>query len=213
MLIGPSLFTTRRSLDWVKRWIGVRSAPTKVYLSSTFVTALREKRLAPMLIPGWETWSDRRPGPSKETVAELVRAWLKDGLISLYTPPKERVEGLSFEDFQKKLPPGRPRQRLTLQILYEAFQYLEARTLLLSQHWWPFDALVEAGCVAIQWPQRDLPAPVLSALRRWGIKGSVTYAALGIGGRGSYTILPELSVGPVEVPGGIFLGIVLARAL
>jgi hypothetical protein len=108
---------------------------------------------------------------------------------------------------------GRAQEEVTARVLFEEFSYIASGCIVLTDYWWPFDALVDAGSITIWVPQRDLPSKVVTALRKWGIKGFVRYAAIGIGRAGHETVIPPVHTFFPSVTGGIFLGLYTSRAL
>jgi|GEM_PF-3233471 hypothetical protein len=143
----------------------------------------------------------------------MFETWLDRELLAPYPVPLGADRSNAFEDFREQLPPGRGREEVTARVLFEEFNYLRARGVVLTDYWWPFDALVEAGSIAMWVPQRDLPPKVTATLRRWRIKGSVRYAAIGIGRDAHETIVPPVHASFPSVTGGIFLGMYTSRAL
>ncbi len=149
-------------------------------------------------------------------VADFLEAWLDTKLLTPFQVPRGADRAKAFKDFRGRLPHGlhgRAQEEVTARVLFEEFNYLRARCIVLTDYWWPFDALVDAGSIAMWVPQRDLPTQVVAALRKWGVKGFVRYAAIGVGRAGQETAIPPVQTFFPSVSGGIFLGMYTSRAL
>lgn len=210
-LLDPSIFTSRRSFDWAKGWIGRTSRPLQVCVPGTFVTFLRTRRSARRRSPPWETWSHHRPGPSIETVASFLETCLDRKELAPYSVPRAANPPGAFQEFRQRLPPGRAPEEITARVLFEERSYLRARCVVLTEYWWPFDALVEAGSISTWAPERHLPPHVVSAVRKWGLRGMVRYMAIGLGRVRDQTVVPFLLPFSRSDEGALFLGLYPAR--
>lgn len=146
-----------------------------------------------------------------ETVASFLESWLDREWVRRYVARPEKNGSRAFEEFRRRLPRGRAPEEVTARVLFEEREYLRARTLVLTEYWWPFDALVETGSIGIWAPERNLPPQIVSLVRKWGLRGMVRYMAIEIGRARGQTVVPLLLPFPRTGHGPMFLGMYPAR--
>jgi hypothetical protein len=146
-----------------------------------------------------------------ETVASFLETWIDSDLLAPYRVQHGANRSRAFEQFRERLPQGRAPEELTARVLFEERDYLRTRRVILTEYWWPFDALVEAGSIAIWATERHLPPSVVNAVRKWGLRGAVRYMAIGIGRARGQTIIPLLLPFSRSDEGAMFLGMYPSR--
>jgi hypothetical protein len=206
VLLDPSLFVSPRTLrvldsEFVRRFDGV-----KVLVPSSLLVALSELTREQTVPPFWRFWGGRRGGLTPRASASVAIDLLESRGVRPYHVGDERTRESAMFGFRGSLPKGYARNETTSRILFEELEYLRSHSIILGRSRRPYDALVAAGSIVMQFGERHLPPDVIEKLRKLGWRRIFTKVGIGAAITASAVALGPLvvlGVGPLNTLVGL----------